>query len=26
LDLEHIKEEIMKAPKEWTKVRPLKEP
>ena len=25
-DLEHIKEEIMKDPEEWTKVRPLKEP
>lgn len=26
LNLEHIKEEIMKDPEEWTKVRPLKEP
>ncbi len=26
LDLEHIKEEIMEDPEEWTKVRPLKEP
>ena len=26
LDLEHIKEEIMKDPEEWTEVRTLKEP